>query len=355
MIESLKSISTAIIGFGLSGKVFHAPFLHTHPGFKIKTVVERHHEDSKEIYPYVEVEKDYKVVLDDPEIDLVAVCTPNTLHFPMVKDCLLAGKHVVIEKPFTPTSAEAYQLIEIAKQQNRKIFVFQNRRFDGDFLTIQNILSQNLLGDIKEFESHFDRFRPDLPDFAWRDENLPGGGILFDLGSHLIDQAVTLFGEPEAIFADIRKQRAGSKVDDYFEVQLYFRDTKAILKAGMMVRQLGPRFILHGNKGSFVKYGLDPQEGRLVEGLMPHNPEWGKESEENWGWMNTNIGDLNYDGNIETCAGAYQRFYKNVYDVIVNGSEMSIKPEEAAQVINLIEMAFESNRTGRILSLDREA
>nr|NQU89510.1 oxidoreductase [Bacteroidota bacterium] len=346
-----KTLTTAIIGFGLSGKVFHAPFLHTHPGFRIKTVIERHREDSKKNYPYLEVEKDYRVLLDDPEIDLVAVCTPNTLHFPMVKDCLLAGKHVVIEKPFTPTSLEADELIGLAKSQNRHIFVFQNRRFDGDFLTIKKILDNNLLGDVKEYESHFDRFKPDLPLNAWRDKDLPAGGILFDLGSHLIDQAVHLFGKPQALFADIRKQRAGSKVDDYFEVQLFYKDFKAILKAGMMVNKSSPRFIIHGNKGSFVKYGLDPQESELVKGRMPVGPAWGKEKEKYWGTLKSSMGKLNFEGKIETLAGSYPTFYQNVYDVIVNYSEMMIRPEEARDVIKLIELAFESNSRKEVLDV----
>ncbi|MBE9491275.1 MAG: oxidoreductase [Bacteroidetes bacterium] len=344
MNETENIINTGIIGFGLSGKVFHAPFLHTHPGFFLKKIVERHSDESRKIYPYVEIVRDFHDLLNDPGIDLVVVSTPNTLHFPMVNECLLAGKHVVVEKPFTPTSKEAEKLIQLAQSVNRKIFVYQNRRWDGDFLTIKKILKNKLLGDLQEYEAHFDRFKPELSPNAWRDEDKPGGGILFDLGSHLIDQALQLFGKPESIYADIQAQRKGSKKDDYFELNLFYPELKVILKAGMMVKEPGPRFILHGSKGSFIKYGIDPQENKLVEGLMPDTENWGMEKPENRGMLTTELNELYFDGHIETEPGCYQKFYENVYDVFVNNYEIAVKPEEARDVIRIIELAFESSK-----------
>ena len=339
-----RKINTAIIGFGLSGKVFHAPFLHTHSGFNLKKIVERHNEESKKIYPYVEIVRDFKDILNDSDIDLIVVATPNTLHFPMVKEGLLAGKHVVVEKPFTPTYREAEELINIARKVNRKIFVYHNRRWDGDFLTIKKILENKLLGDIAEYEAHFDRFSPKLKPGAWRTENKPGGGILFDLGSHLIDQALQLFGKPGSIYADIQTQRKGSLVDDYFNINLFYPQLEVILTAGMMVKNPGPRFIIHGIKGSFIKYGIDPQEQDLVKGLMPDTDDWGTENSENGGIISTVIDGLHFDGRIETVPGCYHKFYKNVYDVFVNDQEMAVKPEEARNVIGIIELAFESNK-----------
>lgn len=337
-----KIIQVAIIGFGLSGRVFHAPFLHVHPGFAIRKVVERNTSKSKEIYPYVEVVKDYKEVLHDQEIDLVVICAPNSLHHALATESMLAGKHVIIEKPFTPTSAEAEQLIRLSESTGQKLFVYQNRRWDGDFLTIKNILQNNSLGEIKEYEAHFDRYRPVYNAASWKDENVPASGILYDLGSHLIDQASQLFGRPKSIFADIRRQRNGSPVDDYFDVQLYYEGFKAILKAGMIVKIPGPRYIIHGSKGSFVKYGIDPQEAALKAGQMPGQKDWGKESVEDYGHLVGEIDGNPFDGTISTFAGDYSGFYENVYQVLVNGNEMAVIPEEARDIIRVIELAYES-------------
>ena len=339
-----KVINTAIVGFGLSGKVFHAPFIHVHNGFSIKKIVERHKQESKDIYPYIDIIKDYKDILNDPDIDLAVICTPNTLHYQMVKETLLAGKHVVIEKPFTPTSNEADELIELAKSKNLKIFVYHNRRWDGDFLTIQKLIKSGVLGNLQEYEAHFDRYKPELTKNVWRDEPISGGGILYDLGSHLIDQALVLFGKPNAIKADIQSQRKGSKVDDYFELHLLYDKLKVILKAGMLVKETEPRFILHGLLGSFIKYGIDPQEEELRQGQFPTGENWGIESPDTWGIVTIDYQDMNIHGNIETEAGCYQEFYNNVYDVLRNGAEMAVKPHEARNVIKMIELAFKSSK-----------
>ena len=335
-------INTAIVGFGLSGRVFHAPFLHVHPGFQLTKVVERHKAESKQLYPDITVVNDFKELLDDKSLELIVICTPNTLHFSMAKAALLAGKHIVIEKPFAPISTEAYELIKIAKQVNRKIFVYQNRRWDGDFLTIKKILKSGLLGKIQWYEVHFDRFRPEIESGKWRDEPKPGGGILFDLGSHLINQALTLFGLPDKLNADIQSQRSGSQVDDYFRLELNYPDMKAVLTAGMKVKDIGPRFIIHGSRGSFVKYGIDPQEEALRNGNLPNSKNWGKEKEKDWGYLTMEDEHIEFDGQIETMPGCYHCFYKNVYDVLVNKKEMNILPGEAAEVIRIIELAFES-------------
>lgn len=338
-----KQINTGIIGFGLSGKVFHAPFIHAHDGFNLKKIVERNREESRKIYPYVEPVSDYQNLIKDKSLDLIVVCTQNTLHFPMVKESLLAGKHVVVEKPFTPSSKEADELIKIAEKVNRKIFVYHNRRWDGDFLTIKKILDGDLLGDLYEYEAHFDRYTPNLDRNAWRDENIDGSGILYDLGAHLIDQALNLFGYPDNLNADIQAQRENSPVDDYFKIELNYPELKVILSAGMLVKDLGPRFSLKGNKGTFVKFGIDPQEEALKKGLMPNTENWGMEEKEDWGIMDAIIEGKNCNCQIETLPGNYMGFYDNVYDVIVNDGEMMVKPEEAWNVIKTIEMAFEKN------------
>jgi predicted dehydrogenase len=344
-----KSINTAIIGFGLSGRVFHAPFIHTHAGFKLLKVVERHGETSKELYPYITIAKDYKELLDDENLDLVIITSPNIFHFQQAKDLFEAGKHVVIEKPFTPTSAEADELIRIADKFGKKIFVYQNRRWDGDFKTVQQVVYHGYLEEILEYEAHFDRFDPGPRRSAWRDEPLPAGGVLYDLGSHLIDQALVLFGLPQAVFADIRSQRPGSKVDDYFEVNLYYERMKATLKASVFVKEQGPRYLIHGTKGSFIKYGTDPQEEMLKKGVMPDAPDWGKDDPIRWGVLNSETQGKWFCGNLETEPGNYMGFYDNVYDVITKGMEQAVKPEEARNVIRIIELAIESHKSGSIV------
>lgn len=349
---STKAIQTGIIGFGLSGRVFHAPFLHTHTGFEIKKIVERNREESKSIYPYVEVVEEYQDLLNDPELELIVVCTPNTFHFSMVQDILKSGKHVVIEKPFTPTSKEADELIKLAESVDRNIFVYQNRRWDGDFLSIRKVLKSGALGNIETYEAHFDRNKPEINPYAWRDFPEPGAGILYDLGSHLIDQALFLFGKPDSLEADIQSQRIESEVDDYFKLQLNYPELTVILSAGMLVEEPGPRFVIHGLMGSYVKFGIDPQEKALQEGKMPEGEDWGSEDPENWGMITIDYQDLNIDGSIETEPGNYMAFYENVYDVLRNEGTMLVKPEEARNVIRIIELAFESRRISQQIKVD---
>jgi scyllo-inositol 2-dehydrogenase (NADP+) len=344
-------IQTAIIGFGLSGRIFHAPFISAHPGLKLTKVVERQGNTSGDIYPDIEIVRDYKDLLKDDALELVVIATPNILHFDLVREFILAGKHVIVEKPFTPSSAEADELIRLSEDTGKKIFVYQNRRWDGDFKTIQQVVYQGYLGEILEFEAHFDRFAPGPRRSAWRDEPLPAGGVLYDLGSHLIDQALVLFGLPHSVFADIRSQRNGSQVDDCFEVNLHYERLKVTLKASVFIKEPGPRYILHGTKGSFVKYGIDPQEEMLKQGLIPDSDDWGKEDPDYWGILNAEFHGQQFYGTIESEPGNYMGFYDNVHDVITKGAEQAVRPEEARNVIRIIELAFESQRAKSVISI----
>jgi predicted dehydrogenase len=349
-----KSINTAIIGFGTSGKYFHAPFLHKHSGFSLKKVVERHSSEAKKIYPYIEHIKDYKILLKDTDIELIVISTPNTLHFEMAKACLKAGKHIIIEKPFTPTTKQADELIKLSAKYKRKIFVYHNRRWDGDFRTVQRIVDKNILGDIYEFEAHFDRYRPKVASEKWKEKPLPAAGIVYDLGVHLIDQALVLFGHPTTLKADIQIQRDNALVDDYFKIELNYPDLKVILTAGMLVKNHHLRYILKGHKGTFKKHGIDPQEAALRKGLMPEGENWGKESKDNWGLMDAVIDRKHCLCNIETLEGNYMFFYDNVYDVLINNAEIKVKPEQARNVIKIVELAFlsssENNRKIKLIS-----
>jgi predicted dehydrogenase len=244
---------------------------------------------------------------------------------------------------------QARQLIDVARAQNRIISVHQNRRWDGDFLTIRKLLQAKLLGRLVEYESHYDRFRNYLRPGAWREAAGEGTGILFDLGSHLIDQAQVLFGLPQMLTADIRTQREQGKADDNFELILHYDQLKVTLKAGMLVREPGLRFILHGVEGSFIKHGLDPQEEALKHGLTPAEPRWGQEPKVQWGKLNTQLGDLHLEGQVETLAGCYQAFYQNIAGVIKGREELAVKPEEAMNTIRIIELAFQSNEQRRTI------
>lgn len=336
-------IHIGIVGFGLSGRVFHAPFVHSHPGFELRSVVERHHRNSAGIYPEVEVLRDIDDLLKDKSLELLVITTPNTLHYPMAKACLEAGKHVVIEKPFVPHSAEADALISLAGRTGKKIFVYQNRRWDGDFLTIRKLMREGRLGDIEYFEARFDRFSPELKPGAWRDENIPGGGILYDLGSHLIDQALCLFGMPESLKAELKAERPGSSVDDFFRIVMHYPELEVVLTAGMMVTEASPRYTVKGSSGKYTKYGIDPQEAALKKGEMPVGKDWGTEDRLFYGKIGPEP--------VPTEKGNYMAFYDNVYGVIRQNKAQAIAPVEARNVIFIIEKAIESSALGKTTAI----
>lgn len=347
-------IKVGLIGYGMAGRVFHAPVIAAVPGLQLAKVVERRGETARERYPWIEIVKDAAAVCEDGEIDLMVIATPTASHFELAEQALLAGKHVVVDKPFTVSSGQARQLIDLARTQNRLLSVFQNRRWDGDFQTVVQIVRQGVLGRLVEYESHFDRFRNTFsPQRAWREQSGPGSGILFDLGSHLIDQAQVLFGLPQRLTADIRSQRQADKADDQFELVLHYDALKVTLKAALLAREPGPRFILHGTEGSFVKYGVDPQEDALKRGLSPGAAEWGAEPETHWGILNTQIGGLHVRGKVETVAGDYRAYYANIQQAIAGQAALTVTPEQAQNTIRLIELARQSHAEQRTVAVSR--
>lgn len=344
----MNKIKVGLIGYGMAGKVFHAPIISAVPGLQLTKVVERRSATSQERYPWIEVVHSVDALLADASLALIVIATPTVSHFELAQQALLAGKHVVVDKPFTLTSAQAQQLIELGRAQNRIISAFQNRRWDGDFLTVRQIIQQGLLGRLVEFESHFDRFRNYFSaDRAWREQAGPGGGILFDLGAHLIDQALLLFGLPKRLTADIRSQRAPDMADDLFELILHYDRLKVTLKSTLLARVPAPRFILHGTEGSFIKHGVDPQEEALKSGLTPQGPEWGAELEAQWGTLHTQIGGLQLKGKVETLHGNYAHYYENIHQAITGQAELIVTAEQAKKTIRLIELAHQSHAEGR--------
>jgi predicted dehydrogenase len=329
----------------MSGKVFHAPLLHVNPGFTIVKIMQRSRNDALDKYPYTQVVRDAAGIINDPHIDLVLVNTPDHTHYIYCKAALEAGKHVVVEKPFVQEIQEGTSLIELAEKKGKILTVFQNRRWEGDFLTIKKIIKNGLLGRLVEFEAHFDRYRNFIRD-SWKEKPENKTGTLYNLGSHLIDQALVLFGLPDAVYGDIRKQRTGAQVDDLFDLRLLYPDVKVTLKGSYLIREPGPRFILHGTEGSFIKYGADPQEEALTKGRFPDEPGWGMEPEEKWGILNTALNGLHYRGKVETLPGCYQEFYNRLYETIVNGKELAVKPFESLNGIRIIKSAYESCEKG---------
>ncbi|TVQ68501.1 MAG: oxidoreductase [Balneolaceae bacterium] len=342
-----NEIRTSIIGFGMSARVFHAPVILTIPEFRITKVVERHREESRAHIPGVEVVRETDALLEDDEIDLVIITTPNDTHYDLARRALMAGKHVVVDKPFTTTSVQAAELIQLASRKNRIINVFQNRRWDADFQTVQMLLDRGYLGRLVELESHFDRFREKRKPNSWRENPGEGSGVFFDLGPHLIDQALVLFGPPQMVTADIRSQRDDALTDDNFELILHYDRLKVTLKSGMLVRAETPRFLLHGTNGSFVKYGMDPQEDALKGGRSPSEPGWGAEPEQMWGRLDTEMNGMHFSGRVETIPGNYRGYYQNVADAIRGSSELMVSPTQMEQTIRIIELAFQSNEEMR--------
>ncbi|RAP73639.1 oxidoreductase [Paenibacillus montanisoli] len=345
-----KNIRVGLIGYGFAGSIFHAPFVDAVPGLELAAVVERKSAHSKEKYPWVNVVNDVRYLYEDPSIDLIVVTTPSTDHFTFTRDALLAGKHVVVEKPFTPTAAEADELIALAKEKGLVLSVYHNRRYDGDYLTIKKLLAEGMIGDVREATFSWDGFSPVMNSTNWREGSQPGTGVFYDLGVHFFDQALTLFGVPDAINGDVRIQREGASAHDYFDVTLFYgNQLKVRVKSSKFVREANPRYVLHGTKGSFVKYGTDPQEATLLGGGMPGDYGFGIELREIWGKLNSTVGGLHVEGVVETFHGNYTGYYENVYRHIIGEAELNVKPEEARNAIRLIELALQSCEEGRTL------
>jgi predicted dehydrogenase len=335
-------IRVGMLSYGMSGNVFHAPLLHVHSGYQMKKIMQRSADDALIRYPYVQIVRNVADIFHDPEIDLVLVNTPDHTHFEYAKAALEAGKHVVVEKPFVHEISEGDALINLALKKGKILTVFQSRRWEGDFLTIRKIIENQFLGRLVTYEAHFDRFRNFIRE-SWKENAELKSSTLYNLGSHLIDQALCLFGSPDAVYADLRKQRTGSAVDDLFDLNLYYPELKVTLKSSYLVREPGPRFMIHGTEGSYVKYGIDPQEEALTNGRFPDEPEWGREPESQWGIMNTNLNGIHFRGPIETIPGCYQEFYNLLYDTLVNGKALAVKPEESLKGISIIKAAYESD------------
>ena len=343
-------IRTAIAGFGLSGKIFQAPFIHADPNFELKKVYERKTERAREEYPDVEIVRSFEELLTD-DIDLVIISTPNDTHVPFAKKAMAAGKHVVVEKPVAATSTEADELCAAAKKQGVVFSVYQNRRLDSDFLTVKKLIEEGALGEVLDYEAHYDRFERGVNPKPWKAAGGAGVGVLYDLGVHIIDQAYVLFGMPNEVYADFRQQRPESPGIDNFEVILYYDKIKAILSAGEVVARQGPHFMVSGRRGTFIKYGEDVQEAALIAGKRPPAPDWDTEDEKCWGTLYYDDGIQILEKKIPTEVSSYAKYYENIFAAITESTPLLVPPEQTADVLRIIEAAQMSNAKKRRIAL----
>jgi len=346
----MRTVQVGVIGFGLGGRVFHAPIISAVPGLQLNAIVERSGDSARAAYPGVKVLRSVDELLAIDSIELVVVTTPNTTHLELARKCLQAGKHVVVDKPFAPTYAEAAELVAVAQKYGKLITVYQNRRWDGDFLTLRNVIKEGSLGRLVNFESHMERWRPTLKADAWRELPTPGSGLWFDLGPHMLDQAFVLFGPPESMTVELRADRDRAVVDDGFDAVLHYPRLRVLLRSNLVTCVAGPRFRLHGLKGSFVKFGSDPQEDALKAGGTLDQPEWGREHAAHWGTLSIADGEKIEESRVPTEKGDYSRYYQNVYEAIVSGAPLDLSPQHALHIMRALELGIESSKSGCTLA-----
>lgn len=338
-------VSAALCSFGMSGRVFHGPLLSAHSGFNLLGAWQRSKRDFHDAYPDKKIYTSFEELLADPEVELVIVNTPEYTHFELARQALEAGKHVVSEKAFTVTVEEATELIRIADERRRVLVVFQNRRWDNDFLTVKKVIDQGLLGRLVSYEARYDRYRTFLRE-SWKEEALPGTGILYNLGSHLIDQALSLFGMPNWVWADLRIQRTNGKVPDHFELIMDYGELKARLTAGYLVAAPPSKYQLFGEKGAFQKPGSDPQEEHLADGMLPGGEGWGREAAGLEGILSTIRNGEMTPAAFPSEQGNYLTFYDEVFMAIRHGSSEYVDGKAGKNVIRVIEAARLASEKG---------
>lgn len=344
-------VRVGLIGFGLAGQAFHAPVIRGVPGMELACILERRTDNAKKRYPEVRVARTLDEMLSDKTIGLCVVGTPNDSHFSYTKACLEADRDVVVDKPFTPTMREAEELVALAARRGRLLTVYQDRRYDGAFQTVKKLVGSGALGTVAEYEARFDRFRIESKPGAWREKaDFPAAGVLWDLGPHLIDGALVLFGEPESIWATAICQRPTATVDDAFDVQMMYPHLRATLRARIIAYAPTHHLLVHGTGGSFAKYGMDPQEEILRGPNCPDGLDWGAnwglEPEERWGTL-TRVGEKACK--VKTERGDYRGFYVNVRDAMEKKVPLEVPPEQALRTMRALLLAHKSSREGRVV------
>ncbi|MGV7210515.1 oxidoreductase [Oxalobacteraceae bacterium A2-2] len=343
-----RTLNAGIVGYGFATKTFHAPLIAGVEGLRLAAISSSDPAKVAADWPGLAAVSSPEALFARADIDLVVIPTPNETHFPLAQAALAAGKHVVVDKPFTVTADDAESLRLQAEQTGLFLSVFHNRRWDSDFLTLKQVLASGVLGEVMHFESHFDRYRPEVRD-RWREQDLPGSGLWFDLGSHLLDQALELFGAPEAITLDLARQRERVKSDDYFHAVLRYGARRVVLHASALVAAPAPRFAVHGRLGSFIKHGLDPQEDVLKAGGRPPAADWGRDTTP--ATLTLWKDGVSHSTQLDTVPGDYPAYYAGVRDAILGVGANPVTAAQATRVIELLELGLCSAVEGRTLVL----
>jgi predicted dehydrogenase len=345
-------IDVGLIGFGLAGRAFHAPVIRAVPGLRLSAILQRHGNEAAEKYPDARIVKSLEELLAMRQVRVIVIATPNDTHYSLARQCLEAGRDVVVDKPFTVTLEEAKSLVRVARDTGRLLTVYQNRRYDGDFQAIRQLVAEGTLGRIVQFETSYDRYRPQLKPGAWREAVRPGAGILFDIGPHLIDHALVLFGLPVAVTADVRAERENAVADDAFDIMLHYRDNlRAVLRSSILAAMPRTRFVLLGTKGSFVKQKVHPLENNLRHERLPADDVWGAEPEEEWGVLTVPAGNAFESRRIPSLNTDYRDFYANLRDAVLGRAKLAVTPQWALDVMRVLELARESSEQHRTIAL----
>lgn len=354
-----STLKIGLMGYGFAGATFHAPVIDhcgapadapDTPYARVTAIATSQPERARADYPRAEIVADIDALIASHNVECVVIATPNDTHYPLAAQVLAAGKHAVVDKPVTLTAAEARTLARLAREQGVLFAPFHNRRWDGDFMTVRALIESGELGRIVHFESHFDRFRPQVRQ-RWREEASRGGGLLFDLGPHLIDQALVLFGAPDSVYATVKLHRDQASAPDYVHLLLGYADKEVVLHASALSAIEPPRFAVHGTRGSYVKTGLDTQEDQLKAGLRPGQPGFAGSNAP--GTLRAQEGEREVERVLPTLDGAYVEFYRAVADAIHLGAAFPVTPQDAVDVMTIIELANASALEGRRLPFVR--
>ncbi len=344
-------IRVGLVGFGMAGRVFHAPLISSVEGLELAAVVERHENKAAERYPGIITYRSLEDLLADASIRLVVVATPNSTHFDVARRALEAGKHVVVDKPVAMSSQQTAELAALAHERKRHIVPFYNRRWDSDFRTLKKVIHEQLIGRIVHVASHFDRWRPAPSARAWKD-NADEGGILLDLGTHIVDQALLLFGKPDAVGAEVLRERDGSGPNDSFTIRLHYPDYIVTLGANLLSSLARPRFHLRGTQGNYWKWGLDLQEAELNKITRITSTHWGEEPEGHWGALNIEVDGGMVARPIRPLPGDYRLFYSAVRDAVLGKAAPPVSPLAAWRTARLLEWALTSAEQRRNITCD---
>jgi predicted dehydrogenase len=345
-------VRVGLVGFGMSGRVFHAPLISSVEGLELAAVIERNSDKAAERYPGITTYRTLEEMLAEPTIKLIVVATPNSTHFATAMQVLESAKSVVVEKPAALAAGEIAQLSELAGGLGLQFIPFHNRRWDSDFRTIHKVMDDKLLGHLVHFESNFDRWRPELSTRMWK-EDPDQGGILLDLGTHIVDQALALFGEPEAVGAEVRREREGEGANDSITIRLhYYSGFSVTLGANCLSSLPRPRFHLRGSKGNFWKWGLDPQEEELGKITSISDANWGQEAAANWGTLCVDADGSMVTRPVASTTGDYRLFYAGVRDALLGKSAAPVAAVDAWRVARVLEWAKESSDNHRDIDCD---